>query len=173
MSANTDFRPPTPEQADLIEILTGEDELGVVIRAHILIESQLLNLFDLLVPYPKHLEKVRLGYNQNVDFALALGLKPQYGPPLKRFGKIRNDFAHRPDTSLSDKHVNDLFGALDPQDRQVVLRCTVSTNRKIGRSTDVAFRELDRKDRFTLIVVALHAALLAAVMEVKQELKSM
>lgn len=170
MTPIKNFRPPTPEQADLVKILVGEDELGVVIRAHILIESQLLMLFDLLVPYPKHLKNVRLGYRQRVDFALALGLKPQYGPPLKSFGKIRNDFAHKPDTGLTEKHVKDLFGALDPKDRQVVLNCVASTNRKLGRSMNVAFRALERKDRFTLIVVALHAALLAAVMEIKREI---
>ena len=158
-----------PPQGDLIGVLMGEDELGAVIRAHLLVESQLLSLFELLIRYPEHLEKLRLGYRQRVDLALSLGLKPQYGPPLRKFGQIRNDFAHKPNTTLTKKHVNELYGACHRDDRRVILTSFESTKLKIEGSTAKAFKALDPKDRFVLIVVALHSVLLAAVMELQRE----
>ena len=154
----------------LIKTLMGEDELGAIVRSHILIENLILRLLELLIPYQEHLEKIRLGYRHKVDLVLAMGLKPQYGPPLLQFGKIRNDFAHKPDIKLTSKHVNDLYGAMHAEDRKVVLIGFENTKRQISGSTSKAFKKLDPIDRFILIVVSLRAVLLAAIIEIENEI---
>ena len=161
----------TEESEDnLIKALMGEDELGVVVRSHVIIESLILRLLELLIPCQEHLENLRLGYRQKVDLVLAMGLKPQYGAPLKQFGKIRNDFAHKLDTIITSRHVNDLYGAMNQEDRKVVLKGFEDTKRKITGSTLKEFKKLDPKDRFVLIVVSLRAVLLAAIIEIENKI---
>ncbi len=161
----------TEESEDsLIKALMGEDELGAVVRSHIIIENLILRLLALLIPYQEYLEKLRLGYRQKVDLVLAMGLKAQYGPPLKQFGKIRNDFAHKPDTTLTNKHVNDLYGAMNSDDRNLVLKSFENTKRNITGSTSKEFKKLDSIDRLILIVVTLRSVLLAAIIEIEDEI---
>jgi hypothetical protein len=156
-------------QHDLIKVLMGEDELGAVIRAHLLVESELLRLFELLTPYPKHIDKLNLGYSKKVDLALALGLNSQYGPPLKKFGYIRNDFAHKPGAEITSKHVNDLYGAFSQRDRQVILDAFERTKKQIEGSRNVEFDLLEPKEKFVLIVVVLQSILLAANINLEKD----
>ena len=44
------------------EDLSGKDDLGMVVRAHLHVESMLDNLIDCLVPAPQHINKLRLDY---------------------------------------------------------------------------------------------------------------
>jgi len=154
---------------DFRKALEGEDELGVVIRGQIHIETQLLRLLALLTPYEQHLENMNLNYTQRVELAQALGLKPQYGPPLKALGRIRNDFAHKPHTRRSKEHLNDLYGNLAEEDREIVLESFKKTKRKIAASPKVPFRELSLKDQFILVMVSLRAILVTAAMEIESK----
>ena len=45
-----------PSEAAFVCALFGEDELGVVVRAHIHIEAKLRELLELVVADPKYLE---------------------------------------------------------------------------------------------------------------------
>lgn len=53
--------------------LTGEDELGVVIRAQIYVEAGLTELIEACVPYAERLP--RLAFEARLRLACALGLK--------------------------------------------------------------------------------------------------
>ena len=65
--------------------LSGEDELGVVIRAHIYLEARLLELLGLLVKDEDHLRKLNLEYSQCVDLAVALGFGQEHAKGLRAF----------------------------------------------------------------------------------------
>ena len=67
-----------PSEHGFVGALFGEDELGVVVRAHIHIEAKLLELLELMVADPKHLERMDLDFGQRVNLAVALGLKPEH-----------------------------------------------------------------------------------------------
>jgi hypothetical protein len=54
--------PEDPSDAAFFGVLFGEDELGVVVRAHIHIEAKLLELLELLVPAPTYLERMDLDF---------------------------------------------------------------------------------------------------------------
>lgn len=62
--------------------LEGDDQLGMVIRAHIHIEAGLNDVLDVLLVSPKHVEKMNLDFSQKVMLATALGLRPRYQSPL-------------------------------------------------------------------------------------------
>jgi hypothetical protein len=85
-----------PRQKELFQALLSEDELGALVRSHIFIEGELIKFCEARLSKPEQLDKLRLGYRQIVDLALCLGLWERWGPPLKKFGSIRNQFAHKP-----------------------------------------------------------------------------
>lgn len=89
--------------------LSGEDELGVVIRAHFDLGARLLELLGLLGKDEDHLRKVNLEYSQCVDVAVALGLGQEHARGLRAFGNLRNEFAHKLDSKLSDSRINNLY----------------------------------------------------------------
>ena len=157
------------DQADhLIAALRGEDDLGVVIRAHLHIESKLESLLRKLIPYYQHLEKARINYSQKVDLALAMGLKPEYSKVLRKLGKIRNDFAHKPGIDLTNRNVTDLYGALGQKDRDIVLEGYKNTNKVIPEFPNTPFNQLHYKERFILIVVTLYCLLETAIREAER-----
>jgi len=158
---------------NLITILMGDDELGAVIRSHLLIESKIIHLINLLIPHPKYLENLRLGYRQRVDLALALGLKKVYGPPLRKFGSIRNQFAHQPKTQLTTKTIDHFFGTFDKEDQQIIIRSFERTMMTSGASATKSFGELEPKDRFIMITVTLHAILTTAAVEIEENQDSL
>jgi len=150
----------------LSEVLRHDDDLVAVVRGHLYIEIQANLLIESLLPFPKEIENSRLGWPQRVELSLALGLKAQYGAPLKKLGSIRNKFAHQPDARLSEKDVRELYKCLHKEDKDIVLESYKRTQAKGESSLEKAFNNLDYKDQFTLIVVAIHAILQMAVSEV-------
>jgi len=156
-----------PAEAAFVGALFGEDELGVVIRAHIHIEAKLLELLELLVVDPKPLEQMDLGFTQSVKLAIALGLKSEHAPGLSALGTLRNAFAHRLDVKLSEDRVNNLYEALSPSDKEIVHVAYSRTNDEMGRSDAPPFVKLSAKERFILISVALRAMLMTAIGEVR------
>jgi len=72
---------------EFIQSLQAEDELGLVVRAHIHIEAKLIDLLSLLAE-AKALEKMGLDYFQRVHLAVALGLKEEHSKGLLALGTL-------------------------------------------------------------------------------------
>src|SRR5258708_1065128 len=72
--------------------LLSEDELGVVVRAHIHIEHELEKFLCAALENPNELG--RLEYSARVRLALACGLRADLKGPLNAFGALRNRFSH-------------------------------------------------------------------------------
>ena len=51
---------------NLVKILRGEDDLGVVIRSHIIAEQYLNALIESLLKAPEHYKKMKLDYSETV-----------------------------------------------------------------------------------------------------------
>jgi hypothetical protein len=154
-----------PSEQAFVSALFGEDELGVVVRAHIHIEARLLELLEGLVFDSKSLERMDLDFAQRVNLAVALGLKSEHAPALLALGSLRNAFAHRLDTHLSEARVKNLYAALSATDKQVVQLAYERTKAQQNTPHLPAFKKLDPKTRFILIAVALRAMLILAVRE--------
>jgi len=149
-----------------IEDLMREDELGMVIRAHIHVEAQLIRLLEALVPYPESLDKMNLDYSQRVNLSIAMGLKPEQAPPLRALGSIRNRFAHRLDSSLNRSDVDNLYNAFSSDDKIIVQQGFDRTNKQMSQDNKVKFKMLEPRDQFILMAVTLISMLEVAVSEV-------
>jgi len=150
----------------LSEALRDDDDLVAVVRSQLFVEMQVNLLIENLLPYPAEIENSRFGWPQRVELSLALGLKAQYGAPLKKLGTIRNKFAHRPDATLDERDVRELYQCLHQEDKDIVLESYKRTQSQVKDPLESEFKKLDAKDQFTLLVVALHAMLQVAVSEV-------
>jgi hypothetical protein len=158
---------PLTKDEDFQAALRGEDELGLVVRAHIYIEANLLELLTNFVGSQKHIDKMNLEYSQRVHLAIALGLKDEYESPLLTLGTLRNAFAHRPGTKLSKDRVDALYSSLSPATKEIVQNSHQSARRKMPEAKVPAFSRLSPRDQFILIAVALRALLQMAIKEAK------
>lgn len=138
---------------DFLSILFGEDELGMVVRAHIHVEAALNQLLDVLAPFPDHLPRLR--YEQRVNLACALGLAHECAPPLKKLGDIRNSFGHSVDTTLTVETTIALFNSFSEPDRQTLLKGFARTRQEVLPDLDANFTQLRPRDQFVLAAVAL------------------
>ena len=153
----------TPQQVDraFYEHLIAEDELGMVVRAHIHIEASIVDFLKQVVPKPNLLP--RLPYEAKIRLACALGLDHDHFPALKALGDIRNNFGHDLKAQLTDDVVKRIFQALPEFSRAAAIGA-------YGRILDTGiagerppFESLSARDRFVLIAVvlkmfAVHAA---------------
>ncbi len=156
-----------PQHEDaFIESLKGEDELGVVIRSHIHVEAKLIEFLSLLAD-TKALDKMELEFFQRVNLAVALGLKEQHAKGLLALGKIRNDFAHKLGSSLTDSRVKNLYEALCPTDKAAVQDAYRLTESQLKQHHGKNFQSLPPRDRFVLIAVALQSLLIVAIHELQ------
>jgi hypothetical protein len=160
-----------PSEKAFVSVLFGEDELGIVVRAHIHIEARLLELLELLIVDVKHLERMDLDFAQRVNLAVALGLKAEHAPPLLALGTLRNVFAHRLDTQLSEDRVNNLYASLSAGDKEVVQLAYERTKTQLAKRDAPLFKKLSPKERFMLIAVALRGMLLVAIREIQARRK--
>jgi hypothetical protein len=145
---------------DFQKALFGEDELGAVVRGTIHVETKLLELICLLVKENSYISRLNLDFSQHVNLAVALGLNAEYAQGLRAFGKLRNEFAHKLDTVLSNERVDSLYQALSSREKELV--------QKAYRLTDdpkPPFKDLPPKEQFVLIAVALHTLLEIALKE--------
>lgn len=158
----------TPDSpGDFIKSLQAEDELGLVIRAHIHIESWLIEFLSKLSD-AKALEKMNLDYFQRVHLAVALGLKEEYSKGLLALGTLRNTFAHKLGSSLTETRIRNLYEALDSDEKATVQAAYTNTEKVLKQHEGKKFQKLPPRDRFVLIAVALQSLLFLAIREAEQ-----
>jgi len=90
-----------------ITALVRQDELGAVIRAQIYLEHELLEFLRERLAEPDALLRSDVSFARLVRLAVALGLPSELGKALHAFARIRNHFAHRLDSKLTEKIVNE------------------------------------------------------------------
>lgn len=152
------------EVQQLTADLFREDEMGAIVRAHIRIENLLIQTIESLLPRPKYLKKLNLDYDGRVTLALALGLKEQFGPPFRALGKLRNNFAHKLDTSLTKQVVANIYESLGADDKKQVQECFKRIKDENEETRHVKrFSDLEPGDQFKLIAITLWAVVRAAV----------
>ena len=134
------------------EHLIAEDELGMVVRAHIHIEASIRDFLRQVVPHPDLLP--RLTYEARLRVACALGMNADHFQALKALGDIRNSFGHNLEASLTDAIVNDLFARLPEYAKEGTIG---AYGQMIGddASAHSKFQKLSARDKFVLIAVSL------------------
>ena len=156
----------TAEDA-FLKALQGEDELGMVIRAHIHIEHHLNELLNTVIPYPGYLKAMQLDYAGKVNLAGATGLRPDIVRPLLALGNLRNQMAHRLGTKITKSRERNFYKTFGGDGKRNIKQSYEGTRRKLRAGKGPELNELDPPDLFVLMVVSLRAALLVAKTEVE------
>ncbi|NOH26342.1 hypothetical protein [Vibrio europaeus] len=151
---------------DLQIALNSEDDLGKVIRSHVVIENYLNQLVESRMVDPESFRKMNLEYSKLVLLAISLGLNPRFLNILNVIGTLRNDFAHNIRPEIKKQDANNLYQSLNSEDKKIVQKCLKSTSKKLPEEKISDFRSLEPSDKFVLCVVAICGALHVAVNKV-------
>lgn len=81
--------------------LQREDDVGLVLRGHLHVEHQLIELASVFLPFAARCDWGNISYRAKVEFAYACALPEDLKELLERLGSIRNGFAHTLNASLS------------------------------------------------------------------------
>jgi hypothetical protein len=112
-------------------VLTTDDDLGKVVRAHIYIEHELQDFIFFAAPSSAHLKRFdHMEFSEKVRLALVLGLNAELKPALTAVGNLRNKFSHRLDTKLGEDEAKNLVATLTrpaEQRFQALLKSTLAT----------------------------------------------
>lgn len=145
--------------------LAREDELGIILRAHLHIEFQLKEFIFLFLPFSERCDWLKVSYAARVEIALSLGLPEDMRKPLEAIVKMRNDFAHKINTMLDKKTALDFYNGLSDRHREAVKLCY----KELGNNEFFQPSETDKLELLQIIVVCIHSAIQAAILE-KQKL---
>jgi len=144
------------------EVMSKEDDLGVVIRAHIHIESTIIEYINQKISDLKSLRRLRFG--QRLELACELGLSPELKAPLKILGDLRNDFAHKINAALTDEKIRVFFDSFDTETQQFFQIAYESTGSSMLKDTP-GFSDLSLRDKFTIMTTVLKARVVIELSE--------
>lgn len=150
------------KQARLIVALSGADALGVVIRAHIHVEHEVIAFIEARLPVPSALSLKDLDYDRRVKLALALGFPDEFSKALSFLGTLRNKFAHDLDASIGEQEANNFAQAMGPA-KVTTADAYQATHAKLGGpGKPTPFGKLPAMDRFILLGQTLWAGVAVA-----------
>ena len=92
--------------------LRREDDVGLVLRGHLHVEHQLMELASMFLPFADRCDWGRFSFRSKVELAYACGMPGDLKDLLERLGTLRNDFAHKLGASLSQRATLDLYNSL-------------------------------------------------------------
>jgi hypothetical protein len=142
---------------EFFDALLGEDDLGVVVRSHIYIESAVNALLDLLIPVPDQLPHLR--YEQRLKLCCAMGMDKTLFPPLIELGNLRNSFGHNINTKLTNGTCSKFFEALSEADQESIAKSYMAALSGSKEALPTSYIELDPKGKLIGIALWLNATL--------------
>lgn len=90
----------------------SDDELQVVLRGHLYIESELTKMIRLTLVYPDEILNHRFMYMNKVNLAISLGiLKKENKTVFQKINSLRNNFAHNLDFNCEERHYIEIYDA--------------------------------------------------------------
>lgn len=139
---------------DFSTALLGEDELGVIVRAHIYVEAELDKWLKATL---KNADALGDGieYQMKVRIALAAGLRNDLQHPLNALERLRNKFAHQLGMKLTADDANNFYATFGKRERDSV----EDSLKHIGKEGS-SHKEFDPKSRMVVYVLALWGELL-------------
>ena len=147
-----------PFEAQFYQDLAREDDLGLVVKAHLHIEHQLLEFISLHLPYKERCDWSRIGYAAKVDLALALGLPDTLRKPLVAIGTLRNEFAHNLSYSQASVDAVALYNGLP-----ALLHSGVKESYRLVKGVDLKPRKVSNRDLLVILLINIRQAVRAAV----------
>ncbi len=151
----------------MLNILLNEDELGAVVRAHILIEQYIDHFLSLAVIKNDYLNKMSIDFSNKVKLAVALGLDEEIYKPINSITSIRNKFAHRADFKLDSSDVKSFYDSFTAEDRDGI-QDIISNNPDRPAGLADKYSRLSIKEKLVVMVILLAIRIES---EVKYELE--
>ncbi|MDO6785463.1 hypothetical protein Q4583_15185 [Neptunomonas phycophila] len=144
----------------LVDSFKIEDDLGVVIRSHIIIEQYLNEIIESVLLHPeKYRKEINLDYHVKVKFVIALGLDKRFESILNVLGTLRNDFAHNIRSEISIQDSNNIYNSLDKERKSTVQELFKNIKSRLPDVGLPKYTNLVPKDKYILYIIALCGAL--------------
>ena len=101
------------ETKRIVRWLTQEDPLGIIIRGHLYIESNLIQLSESALPVSGAIDLAKLNFPNKLDLAMALNVRPKTeSEGYTRLNALRNQLAHKIDVEFSDIQEKEFYKSL-------------------------------------------------------------
>lgn len=150
----------SPNEQQLYQDLTREDDVGLVLRGHLHIEHQLMEIARTVLPFGDRCDWGVFSYRTKVEIAYACGLPQDARDVLLKLGALRNNFAHRLDASITQKRALDLYNSLSNRHREGLQESYKVMMEKPAFSP----ASLEPRDLVTLVLLNMHSVTKAAVL---------
>ena len=149
----------TPD-ADMLffEDLAREDDLGLVVKAHLHIEHQLSEFISAYMSASDNCDWSRVGFAAKLEVALGLGLPIHLRKPLEAVGRLRNSFAHNLTYSQAEVDAVALYNGLP-----AMLHAEVKEKYKQLRGAELRPSKLSNRDLLVIVLLNLRQAIQASV----------
>jgi hypothetical protein len=105
-----------------VKHLLIDDDVALVVRAHLYIEGALTKRIEGAVPSPQHLNLEKMRFQAKLQLAAALNLIDDYEAALAILNTFRNRAAHRLRFTIDDTTVDQLREALPKEVRDRLAR---------------------------------------------------
>ncbi|EPO2920307.1 hypothetical protein [Vibrio cholerae] len=136
-----------------------EDDLGVVLRAHIIIENIIEDFIGSRVQDVKSFQKMKLTFEQKKYMAMALGFDSRFDRPLKNLTTLRNKFAHDLRDDINQSDVNNFYKSLDEIDKKVINQQLFAVKNPSQQSLHKGLSDAPVRIQFTVYVTCLCAGI--------------
>jgi hypothetical protein len=143
-------------QFELTKFLIGDDPLGMVLRAHMHIEEELIKFIAARGQPEKDLPR---GYARCADLAVELGLPQDFRKQLVVLGRLRNRFAHQPNTLIDLSDAEAFDAAHDPNDNVVDYAYSSTLSKLDDKDRKPSVKDLEPKQRVILHIITLWAGI--------------
>ncbi|OEF06789.1 hypothetical protein, partial [Vibrio genomosp. F10] len=130
-----------------------EDDLGMVIRSHIVLENLVEEYISSKTVCEKSVSKLKLTFEQKIYLAVSLGFDPRFEKPLKAIATIRNRFAHNLRGCLDKSDANNFYKSFSEIDKTIMYE---SVLRHFRGDTN---EEKPDKSKFSVYVMCLTIAI--------------
>jgi hypothetical protein len=126
------------DQELVLELLNQGNDLLIVIRCHLLIESYIIKLIESVLPNPTALDIDKLNFSQKIGLALAVdAIHQDMKGLLLKLNSIRNKFAHNHLKKITDQDIAELESTLEKEIKNDLLspgvyRCDCPTEKLAG-----------------------------------------
>ena len=155
------------------EALRGEDDLGMVVRAHIHIEHELREFIRAAAPAPDQFKPSDLDFGGTVRLALILGLDAEFKTPLLHLGSLRNKFAHRLDMRISEEEAKNFWEALGPAAKRAAVGSFESLKVENPDYRMSSLQDFVARDRLMICVISLRGGILLEQVRALGKLKEL
>lgn len=104
-----------------LDIVNQDDPLQVVLRAHLLLEETLMNLIESVLEFPDEIDLVQIPFSKRIDLAVAIGVLPRdMKPRFTKINQIRNRFAHKLHSEITEDDIKAIWDSLIKYDRDAL-----------------------------------------------------